>query len=261
MNDSYFDKRRIQHFASTVYQDIEKLEILRRRSDRFTVRYATDTEDSVIVKFWNRRGLKSRTREWLGMSPAAHEWSNLVRLSGSPVSVPTPLGYGHLSSLPYTEVLILEDLGPCIRAAMYMKSFINRSDEQRLSSLEERCVALTEQMIRNKRILDKDHILSNVVINEAGDLFRLDLENARSVISCDLAVDLFAQTLGSFILSYVYMLQGTQQRNTERTPYFVERLYDKIKPPKRVREQAKEIVERRLGTQNERHGIETIINW
>ncbi len=209
-----------------------KMTILRERGG--DVRIARTTHPAaggVVVKLWNRPGLRGRLRRWGGSNPAGNEWRALVLLAAAGIPVPAPLAY--LPRLPaparHSEGLITLDLGVCGDVTEHLKGLIARGDGPGEERLTAEIVRVTTVMV-HLGLLDTDHRLPNFVLTPAGTPVRLDFELLVRRPWPRWWWDSYGLMLGTLIGSYVFAVQPDR----DRALAFAARLRRSLAPPRPV---------------------------
>lgn len=240
-----------RHFCTGELQH----EILQdKRPDSVVVRLKPGDAETVIAKFWNRRGLRGVLRRLTRTDPVSKEVGALRRFSRSRVRVPKVLGHWQVSdrSLPYTGALFLEDLGECILAMEHVKTLIRDGKEDELHDFEEQLIDITRNVLA-AGIVDMDHTLINMVVNSSLELYRLDYEVGKKVLFRGLASGAYGHMLGRMLASYTYAVQP----DAARTNRFAKRLVDALRPPASVLKHATAYVDRAMDEQHATMGIRT----
>lgn len=216
------------------------------------VRVFSDDGGSVIVKMWNRPGLRGLLRRLSGTAPHQREASCLERLWDHGVTVPAPIGVMRVSeaSLPYTDALVLQDLGECEIALDHVKALVRGDKQSELDLFLGRVVELTAGMV-DAGVIDRDHSFLNIVAQPDGVPARLDLEIAESSISAGA----FGEMLGRLVATLVFALQP----DAKRAGPFVAALVKRIAPPPDVIDVAMATVTGMLEYQRRNGGPDTHI--
>jgi hypothetical protein len=163
----------------------------------------------------------------LRISAPCYEWRSLKRIQSLGISVPQPVAFGNIGTNPtgYNEALVMEDLGPTQHAADRLVDLIARNDEPAIEALEEAVIKMTVLMVK-ARVIDFDHSMVNIVVDEAGSAFRLDLEHARQVPAIFIYRKRYVRMLGQLIGSYVFAVQP----DTIRAERFARRIFAELRP-------------------------------
>jgi hypothetical protein len=143
------------------------------------VRVHSPDGSSYIVKMWNRPGLRGLLRRLSGTAPHQREVSCLERLWDHGVAVPAPIGVARVSepSLPYTDALVLQDLGECEVALEHVKALLAENRHAEADVFLKQVIELTAAIIE-AGVVDRDQSFLNVVALPVGTPARLDLEIA-----------------------------------------------------------------------------------
>ncbi len=235
-----------------VYQQIDHLPILSNNHPKTVVRF-----DSVVVKLWKRQDWKGGVRRFLGLSPAVNEWKLMNRFLDLAIPTPKPYDYCYLPTQfrPYTEAIVMEDLGDLVHCVDYLKSLVRSGDQNQVEQFEQQLIEITKKMVQNQ-IFDSDHGLVNFVVTEKKELYRIDLEITRQVTIPYLHHRLFAKMIGTLLSSYTFAIQP----DTFRTTQFAQKLKKQLNPPKSVLRMAKSHVLQSMKTQYERSHIDTKVD-
>lgn len=146
----------------------------------------------------------------------------------------------------------MEDLGPTTNGVVFLKDLINSAKEEAVNEFEEKVIELTRLIVRAK-ILDLDHQLKNIVVNETGQVVRIDLECARRRNFVGLPAKEYGAMLSRLVCSHVYACQPEAQRS-ER---FAADLVAALRPPENVLQHAGRGVRENLERQRQRKGIDS----
>lgn len=229
------------------------MNILRERgSDVRIARVSTAHDGSVVVKLWNRPGLRGLVRYLSCSSAARREWTALKRLSESGVPVPEPLAYIPRLSGPaaHTQALITRDLGECGDVLEYLKELIQQGDQQKEQDFCDEIIRVTAVMVR-LGLLDTDHRLPNFVVEPGGSPVRLDFElNVRRPFP-RLWIRKYGLMLGTLLGSFVFAVQP----DTHKVQSFAARLRKTLEPPKPVLRVAEKRMQEMLQRQERETGL------
>ncbi len=156
---------------------------LRSRPDCQVLRIQVDGE-SVIAKLWDRRSVRSLLRNLSRTSNRHREWRTLKRLFSRGMNVPRPLQQFHLSrsDSPFSDALVMQDMGDCVRGANALKTMLREGNDEERRRVEAEVIDMTHELVHGCRILDVDHHLNNIVLQPDGRVARLDFELARRAI-------------------------------------------------------------------------------
>ena len=203
-----------------------KAERLRdRRRDCLVVRVPI-VDQCVVVKLWKRRGIRSALRNFSRTGNRHREWKALKFLSTQGMNVPRPLDHFRLQHVgsPFTEALVMQDMGNCVRAVNFLKCLFHEDRVQERLDFEAEVIEMTQQLICGYGFLDTDHHLNNIVVQPNGRLARLDLELARRVKYPRAFPKTYRQMIESLVHSYVIACEA----NMEPVRDFNERLLDRL---------------------------------
>ena len=212
----------------------------------------------VIVKLWNRRGLRGLLRRWSGTTIARREWDALQRLRKDDLGVPAGLAcftLRHPGAL-HTEVLIEEDLGACRDATEEYKAMLREGRAAEAAAFEEHLLRSTEVMLA-RGLLDTDHRLPNFVVRPDGRPVRLDFELARRVRDPRRDVPQLGRMIGTFLGSYLFAVQP----DVPRARAFAERLQARLQLSPGVRAVVRARVDEMTERQRREIGLDTRMDW
>lgn len=231
-------------------------ELLREKVNRQTWRVRVDEQLSVIVKLWQRPGVRGAVSRLARVNTGYREWRALKLLSGNGVSSPRPLGYFRLRdpAARHDEALLSEDLGECRSAMAHVKHLVAAERFDALARFEDELVSITQHMIK-LRLVDTDHRLPNFAMTPMGQVVRLDFEHAARVPSLRLSSRRYGIMLGGLVGTYVFAVQPC----IERAASFADLLAEALSPPPGVLDCARLEVDRLLGVQYRATGIESKI--
>jgi hypothetical protein len=183
-------------------------ELKSRSSDCRVLRIQISDTESVILKIWNRPGLRGLLRRLTRTLPFHKEQRGIALLRQSGVRVPAALGHERIqgTGLPFTDALFLEDLGTCTMAVKHVKRLMREGREEELQRFVDECVEMTRKMVA-AGILDLDHHFMNIVATPSGRAARLDLEIARRQRRGRLPSAPYGEMLGRLIGTFSYAVQ------------------------------------------------------
>ena len=223
-----------------------------KRPDVRVFRASLADGGSVIVKLWNRGGVRHWLRSLRGRCEPRQEARALARLNEHSVPSPRLLAAFRLgpAEAPSTHAMVVEDLGECERVVELVELLTCAREEARVTDIERQVVHITAGMI-DAGVLDLDHSLNNMLMPPTGVIARVDLEFA---VCCEAAARrprLYGTMLGRLIGTYTFAVQPRLDRVSD----FAERLYDRVSPPKAVRRHARRYVSKMMAKQRQVHGI------
>ncbi|NCA89535.1 MAG: hypothetical protein EOM92_11670 [Gammaproteobacteria bacterium] len=233
--------------------DPETIDLIRERgSDVRIARTLSPNGEPVVIKLWNRRGLRGLLRRWIRTNPAGREWHALRRLRSAGLEVPTPLAYltGLGRPCAHTEALITGDLGPCGDAVEHLKALIRRGDLSGEQVFVATIIQVTRTMI-SLGYLDTDHRLPNFVVTPLGSPVRLDFELNLWHPWHRLWTRDYGLMVGTLIGSFVFAVQP----DINRVKDFARTLRLSLDPPKPVLRVAEERVDEMLSRQQAEIGL------
>lgn len=234
------------------------VDVLRdKRSSLLTVRATVSDSESVIVKLWDRQGLKDIVRGWCGVNGAQREWRAMSLLYERGVSVPRPVQCVPVSGdgVAHTDAIIIEDLGRCLRVGDELAGMIESRRFEEVIRIENGLIEITRDMIR-AGVLDLDHSATNFVLTPEGRVVRLDLEFARCFGYVGLHTGLYGRMLGRLIGTFTFAVQP----DLDRAVLFAQRLAEAVDPPRGVLLRAKKYVDDMLAQQLRECGLDYILD-
>lgn len=229
--------------------------VSRRQADCIVIRWqGADAGHSMILKMWSRADFSGSVRRLLGIASVDQEWRNLTRMRRLNIAVPRPLGkFRAVPSISgYTDVLFMEDLGPCMTALEHLKSLLSAGRELPALRFENELIELTAQILEGG-VLDADHGMLNTVVTSSGRVVRLDVEIAQWVIWPRLFPRSYGGMLGRLIGLHAFAVQP----DVGRTTRFAERLRERLRPPPNVLRRAGAHAREMMRKQNNKVGIAT----
>lgn len=234
------------------------MDILRERGgDVRIARTSAMDGASVVVKLWNRPGLRGALRRMSRTNSARREWQTLCRLHRAGLFVPHPLAYVPAlgPGAAHTEGMITRDLGPCQDATEHFKALISRGQAQREQAFVEQIVGATVIMVR-LGLLDTDHRLPNFVVAPNGRPVRLDFELNVRRFWPGLWTNTYGLMLGTLLGSFVFAVQP----DAARARAFAGRLRLALDPPRRVLRVAEVRMREMLARQEREIGLHMEVN-
>lgn len=229
--------------------------VISRRKDCIVIRSrSAETGDSIVIKMWSRTDLGGRLRRLLRIASVNHEWRNLTRMRKLNIAIPRPLGVCRAvpSIAGFTDVLFMEDLGPCTTALEHLKALIRAGQEPQALGFENELIELTARILEGG-MLDADHGMLNIVVTPAGRVVRLDVEIAQHVIWPRLFPARYGSMLGRLIGLHAFAVQP----DVGRTTLFAERLSERLRPPPRALRRAGAYARELMQKQLQKAGIDT----
>jgi hypothetical protein len=227
------------------------LELLRQRgNDVIIARIPAQDPPTVIVKCWNRRGIRGSLRRLTRSNIGWREATALRRLEQLKTPAPRCLAYLELPhNAPHTEALISTDLGPCRDSTEFFKEHI-KSDPEARTAFNQTLIEMTQHMIQ-KGLLDPDHRLPNIVITPDNQAMRIDFELCIPVRCPRLHPGLHGDMLGVFIGSYVFAVQP----DLDLARVFARDLFKKLAPSPQVVRRAQHTLNKMVERQQTDTGI------
>lgn len=241
-----------------VFVDFDESMILSNNKDKIIIRYKVKQDNSsIIIKLWSRPHLGGRIRKWLNLSQSDKEWSAILYANSLGINVPKAFIKVALPMKPkgFTDAIIMEDLGDISTALDHIKDCIDTTDDEKIFLFEEKIIKMTATLINNA-LLDTDHTLFNIVVNESGIPFRLDFELAKKTIFPSLFFYQYGQLIGNLLASYTYAVQP----QVERVPLFYKKLCSEVNASKLTLWIAKRKLKKSLDYQAKRYGIDSNVS-
>ena len=228
--------------------------VLRRAEGRVVCRIPLDAQSTVVLKLWAKYGRKAVIRQITRTGGLDREVRILRHLHRVGVQVPTVLGFSRLSlpHLPYTDAIVLEDLGSTTVALEYVKRLLRQGLIDEAREFEDAIIDLTVSLLR-ARVVDPDHGMVNIVVTDNGTPLRLDFEIARKVLSPYLVPHLFGEMIGRLVGSFAFAVQP----DVARANSFARRLVRSVRPARNILRRARSQAERMLEKQRLEIGIDT----
>jgi uncharacterized protein YjhX (UPF0386 family) len=153
--------------------------VLAERGGRVTAGVAREDGSEVVVKLWRLRGGRDLARRACRRTKGTAEWRVGERMYAAGLRVPRPLAYvdlwGH--GLGHHEAYVCEHLGPVRIVGRELHALAKEGRTERCRALSDRIAGYTCWML-SSGVIDLDHRVDNFVLDEAGVLYRIDLENA-----------------------------------------------------------------------------------
>ncbi len=229
--------------------------VLRERgNDVIIARVKAPNGNSVIVKCWNRRGLRGALRRLTRSNIGWREFTALRRLRQAGIPCPEPIAYRVLprsGKARHTEALVSGDLGPCGDATERLKHLL-KTDPDAARAFDLELIRATAAMI-SRGLIDTDHRLPNFVIPPGGGPVRIDFELCIPVSHVSLHPKRLGEMLGTFLGSYVFAVQP----DTVRATSFARELLARVAPPASALPVASAVIHRMLNRQRLESGIDT----
>lgn len=237
--------------------DPASVEILRERgTDVRIARVQTPEGRSVVVKCWNRPGLRGALRRGTRTNIGRREYETLRRLHAAGTPCPEPLAYLRLppDEARHTEALVSADLGICGDSTEAYKKLC-KEDPAGAQVFEEELILSTVSMVR-QGLLDTDHRLPNYVVPPHGTPLRIDFELCIPVRFPALHSRRAGIMLGTFLGSMVFAVQP----DVERAARFTTRLFGEIHPSGPVLRSAQARLDAMMRRQRQETGIDSALH-
>ena len=196
-------------FAERVSDGGCPVEVLKERpKDVLVVRARGPGERDVVVKLWNRRGIRGWLRRLTRTNSGWREYNALRRLRARGAQVPEALGYFRLkrACANHTEALVLEDLGRCSDLTEHVKRLRRELGDGALEPIQDELIRSTRELLECN-IIDEDHRMPNFVVRPCGGVSRVDFEMAQRVRRPEDDPHKLGVMLGTLIGSYAFALQ------------------------------------------------------
>ncbi len=228
--------------------------VLRSVECRVVCRMPWDAQRTVVLKLWAKHGLKALIRQITRTGGLDREVRILRHLHRGGVQVPAVLGSSRLSlpHIPYTDAIVLEDLGSTAVATEYLKRLLRHGFIDEARDFEVAIIDLTVSLLK-ARVVDPDHGMVNIVVTDTGSPMRLDFELARKVLSPYLVPHLFGEMIGRLVGSFAFAVQP----DVARANSFARRLVGSIRPTRNILRRARSQAERMMEKQRLEVGIDT----
>jgi len=244
----------VEALAERCTRNDPKCCVLQAKDGKLVSRITTDDCSSVVVKLWARPRFRGTVRQILRTGPLDRELHILHHLRRFGVKVPEVLGSCKLSlsRVPYTNALVLEDLGRVGTAMDHLKKLLHERPGREADHFEDQVIELTERIVQAS-VVDADHSMINIVTTKCGRPARLDFEIARKVPSPRCAPRTWGAMMGRLVATHAF----TVQPDIERIIQFATRLADRTRTPRGVLRRARILADRMMETQRREDGIDT----
>lgn len=231
--------------------EASEIEILRERGEDVRIaRVAGEEGRSVVVKCWNRRGLRGGIRRATRSNIGWREYEALRRLQAAGTPCPEPLAYLRLPAWArHTEALVSGDLGACRDSTEVYKG-LRGADAAGAEAFEEALIASTVSMVHGG-LLDTDHRLPNFVVPPGGEPMRIDFELCVPVRMPAWHPQRLGVMLGTFLGSMVFAVQP----DMAQAALFSRRLLGELRPGRRVVRTAQGVLDRMMERQRRETGL------
>jgi hypothetical protein len=229
----------------------EGVQQLLKRQRALVARVKLAEGQSVIAKLWCSPGIRALIRRKTGTSNRQNSWKALTVLHGAGAAVPRPIGHCELLNAPYTEGLLIEDLGECVLGLMHVKTLIREGREQEHERFLDWLLAQTELMLKHG-VIDPDHGLHNVLVKSDGRALRIDFEMARLTSAVGNRTP-YGQMLGRLLTSYIFAAQP----DLARIASFAGRIEKTLHPQPAVLRQAARYVQEQMDKQRVTMNVDT----
>ena len=248
-------------FAEQVSEGSVPVEVLKERpKDVLVVRARGPGGRELVLKFWNRRGIRGWLRRATRTNSGWREYKALRRLRARGAQVPEALGYFRLGAAchNHTEALVLEDLGRCGDLTEHVKRVRREHGDKALEPIQDELIRSTQELLESN-IIDEDHRMPNFVVRPCGGVCRVDFELAQRVRRPEEEPDKLGVMLGTLIGSYAFALQP----DTSPILSFAEGLARASKASANTRRIARLRVDGMLRRQDVEKGVRTsvVLPW
>lgn len=208
----------------------------------------------MIVKLWRIRNVLERAKEQVGIGDGAREWRMHRHIANIGLNVAKPIAYSMITteSRSRFEMFNVEDLGKTTQGLPYLKDCIIRGDEDNALRFEETVIHMAHRLL-DARIVDIDHQLNNILIDQAERIFRVDFECARRWRLPSIPHQLLGRTIGRLVCTHVYACQP----NLQQSEQFATRLATRLQLPTKVLTYARRTIECNLARQRDLCGIDS----
>jgi serine/threonine-protein kinase RIO1 len=228
------------------------VEHLLKRKRALVARVKLDDGGSVIAKLWCSAGVRALLRRRMQATNCHAEWKALTLLHKAGASVPRPVGHCLMRKGPYTEALLVEDLGVCVMGLTYVKTLLREGREAEHEQFIDRIFEMTEVMLSHG-VLDPDHGLHNILVKADGQPVRIDFEVARIAKGPRGQGPIYGDMIGRLLTSYIFAAQP----DLARIGAFVRRIEKSLNPPSPVLRRAARYVQEQMKKQRTTMNVDT----
>ncbi len=203
-------------------------------------RFKLKSSKSVVAKLWKLRDVKEDLKSFLHLSNGWREWKAHSYLYRKGLKVPEPLEFFIIKSDSGEkwECLIVEDLGNTQKSLVYLKDLVEKKAEIEIEKFENELIKSTKRIL-DLGLIDIDHQFNNFVVDEDGNIIRIDFECVRRYLFYYKKAERdYTQMLARFVIGHIYAVQP----EIFRTEEFVKKLYKKVK----LNTKQKEIIQRKV---------------
>ncbi len=235
----------------------ERFRLEERRNDSLTARVIGESNKTFIIKLWKRPGIKGKIRQLTHTGNLDREWKALNLLHKKGIKVPKALACFRFNTPQngYTDILILEDLGSCIRIIDVLPKLIKNHNYSELIKIEDKIINLTHAIIL-AGVIDSDHHLVNILILPSGNIARVDFEISTIVSRAELHGKKLAKMISALLITYIFSVQ----ENLELINAFTIRLNSLLNLSQKVRNDINIIVNKNLDQQENKKLITGLDN-
>ena len=248
--------------------DPTRYTLLREYRGKSVYRFAAGlpAAPTIIVKTWNpgRGSLFRRAKRALvgELSGCHNEISTLWHLEHAAPGLGAPLGFARFGDKIVQgqpcEVGLISDLGECETVAEYLKRCNASSDLQGLADIRDFIIASLRLLVCDANLIDDDHSVINMLHSRRdGTFHRIDFEIARKAGTVRWKSRALGSMLGRLMATCAFACQPDTSWVVSLAAHLQRELPFMDEP---VWLQAQRELDRRLGAQFERKGIDTRLN-
>jgi len=250
----------MQKAIKLIFLNDKSIKIL-KKSNRLVVRYKMDNGNSIIIKLFRGKGLwtgiKYAVKQAFRITPLQREWYVLNSVIKDTIKMPKPLGFCKIeeNNSGYNYGIFVEDMGDNEHALNYIKKLLKEEKDTELSEFENKIIELTSRMIE-KGFVDTDQSLSNIDIDQNGELVKIDLEHMRKkgfLFINSTNAKMLACLIGSFVFA--------EQPGVKYSKLFYEKVKKEINMSEKVYSKVRVIIDETLNEQYRTCGINTKMKW
>jgi hypothetical protein len=252
LSNPVFSSEEIHQIADRAWRLGAGAQQLLKRNRAMVARVKLENGESVIAKLWCSAGVYALLRRRMGTSNCQLAWKALSVLHIAGVAVPRPLGQCVMLTGPYTEAMLIEDLGDCILGIDHVKKLLREDREAEHNQFVDQVFEMTEAMLRHG-VLDPDHGLHNILVGADARPVRIDFEVAKVIRGEIGKHSAYGEMMGRLLTSYVFAVQP----DTSRIEKFAARIEEALAPPKPVLQRAGKYVRDQLAKQSATMGVHT----
>lgn len=226
--------------------------LLQKSEGKFSYKIKSK-ETSYFLKIWQSSGLKERIKNFIRIDRSNYEYRNINYLRSKGVIAPEVFYFARIREKELTtNVLVTEYISTNLPVFLYIENNCSSRSFDAIIIFTEKILTLTEEIL-NAGIIDLDHNLSNMLVNDKGDLVKIDLELAVKKNIFNLKSKKICRMYSSLITSYVFAVQP----NLELASKFTLSLYKKFELDSHSIEVTNKLVMTALERQLREKGIDS----